>query len=192
MLAGADSPCGCVIGNGPEARVCGRSYAQDARINRWGGQSKHERRSGARGQGAGDAEHEEAWGAFGKQARAEESGDARKHGGAGSEGAGERMFHVKHFASWRRRAPSIVRKYRVARHGRLRAAAGRRRGAERERCCGSRGDWAQVEGASWDQGAPLKTRERRGEGREKLGPLPGEARGRARGGSGRGGLTWLR
>ena len=72
------------------------------------------------------------------------------------------------------------------------AAAGRRRGAERERCCGSRGDWAQVEGASWDQGAPLKTRERRGEGREKLGPLPGEARGRARGGSGRGGLTWLR
>ena len=141
MLAGADSPCGCVIGNGPEARVCGRSYAQDARINRWGGQSKHERRSGARGQGAGDAEHEEAWGAFGKQARAEESGDARKHGGAGSEGAGERMFHVKHFASWRRRAPSIVRKYRVARHGRLRAAAGRRRGlgAGRGSVMGSRG-----------------------------------------------------
>lgn len=57
----------------------------------------------------------------------------------------ERMFHVKHsFASWRRRAPSIVRKCRVARHGRLRAAAGRRRGTERERCCEPRGDWAQA------------------------------------------------
>ncbi|PNV67245.1 hypothetical protein C2L71_09235 [Enteroscipio rubneri] len=80
--------------------------------------------------GAGDAEHEEAWGAFGKQARAEESGDARKHGGAGSGSAGERMFHVKHFASWRRRAPSIVRKCRVCETwqaaGRCRKTQGRR------------------------------------------------------------------